>query len=296
MLSHTHTHSATHTHTLNLSHNRNHTKPPPWLLPSFPMAYSLSYNSSSTPLNLRHLRRQLPTATLPSSLFFLWSRPLNLALPGAASRQSPCCRAPGPVVGPSVRTQLVGDTKTDSEKILRVGVICGGPSAERGISLNSARSVLDHIQGDDLQISCYYIDYNLNAYAISSAQMYSNTPADFDFKLDSLAQGFESLSEFAHHLAATVDIVFPVIHGRFGEDGGIQELLEKFDIPFVGTQSRECRKAFDKYDASLELERQGFVTVPSVLVQGSEMDEAELSKWFARYQLDTEQGKVVICR
>ena len=33
-----------------------------------------------------------------------------------------------------------------SKKNLRVGLICGGPSAERGISLNSARSVLDHIQ------------------------------------------------------------------------------------------------------------------------------------------------------
>ncbi|XP_027176337.1 uncharacterized protein LOC113775590 [Coffea eugenioides] len=253
---------------------------------------------SLSPLNLRHLSPQLPTATLPSSSLLLLRRSLrlNFALPNAASGQSPCCQAPAPVVRASVRTQLLGETKIDDENnnILRVGVICGGPSAERGISLNSARSVLDHIQGDDLQVSCYYIDYNLNAYAISSAQMYSNTPADFDFKLDSLAQGFESLSEFARHLAATVDIVFPVIHGRFGEDGGIQELLEKFNIPFVGTQSRECRKAFDKHDASLELERQGFVTAPSVLVQGSEMDEAELSKWFARYQLDTEQGKVVV--
>lgn len=34
----------------------------------------------------------------------------------------------------------------EEEKNLRVGLICGGPSAERGISLNSARSVLDHIQ------------------------------------------------------------------------------------------------------------------------------------------------------
>ena len=31
-------------------------------------------------------------------------------------------------------------------RVLRVGLICGGPSAESGISLNSARSVLDHIQ------------------------------------------------------------------------------------------------------------------------------------------------------
>jgi hypothetical protein len=34
----------------------------------------------------------------------------------------------------------------EKDRVLRVGVVCGGPSAERGISLNSARSVLDHIQ------------------------------------------------------------------------------------------------------------------------------------------------------
>ncbi|KAK0584744.1 hypothetical protein LWI29_017859 [Acer saccharum] len=179
-------------------------------------------------------------------------------------------------------------------RVLRVGVICGGPSAERGISLNSARSVLDHIQGDDLHVSCYYIDSAFNAYAISSAQVYSNTPADFDFKLESLAQGFGSLSEFAEHLAASVDIVFPAIHGQFGEDGGIQELLEKYNVPFVGTGASECRQAFDKYDASLELSKQGFVTLPSFLVQGSELNELELSKWFVRNQLDPNSGKVVV--
>uniref|UniRef100_A0A2N9JBR4 D-alanine--D-alanine ligase N-terminal domain-containing protein n=1 Tax=Fagus sylvatica TaxID=28930 RepID=A0A2N9JBR4_FAGSY len=89
----------------------------------------------------------------------------------------------------------------------------------------------------------------------------------------SLAQGFQSLSEFAEHLAASVDIVFPVIHGRFGEDGGIQELLEEYNIPFVGTGSNECRQAFDK---------------------GNERNESELSKWFARNQLDPNSGKVVV--
>uniref|UniRef100_A0A2N9FES5 D-alanine--D-alanine ligase N-terminal domain-containing protein n=1 Tax=Fagus sylvatica TaxID=28930 RepID=A0A2N9FES5_FAGSY len=75
------------------------------------------------------------------------------------------------------------------------------------------------------------------------------------------------------HLAASVDIVFPVIHGRFGEDGGIQELLEEYNIPFVGTGSNECRQAFDK---------------------GNERNESELSKWFARNQLDPNSGKVVV--
>lgn len=177
--------------------------------------------------------------------------------------------------------------------ILRVGVICGGPSAERGISLNSARSVIDHIQGDDLQISCFYIDSHLNAFSISTSQLYSNTPADFDFKLESLAQGFPSLSHFAEHLAASVDIVFPVIHGQFGEDGGIQELLEKSNVPFVGTGSKECRQSFDKYEASLELNRHRFITVPSFLVQGSKSNE-RLSMWFAQNQLDPKVGKVVV--
>ncbi|XP_045793953.1 uncharacterized protein LOC123888811 isoform X2 [Trifolium pratense] len=179
-------------------------------------------------------------------------------------------------------------------RALRVGLICGGPSAERGISLNSARSVLDHLQGDDLHVSCYYIDCNLNAHAISSAQVYSNTPADFDFKLESLAQSFPTLADLAEHLAASVDIVFPVIHGRFGEDGGIQELLEKYNVPFVGTGSSECCQAFDKYKASLELRKYGFVTVPSFLVQGYETNKSELSEWFRKHQLDPDVGKVVV--
>ncbi|XP_019092536.1 PREDICTED: uncharacterized protein LOC104745036 isoform X2 [Camelina sativa] len=181
-----------------------------------------------------------------------------------------------------------------SRRNLRVGLICGGPSAERGISLNSARSVLDHIQGNGISVSCYYIDPDLKAFAISSAQLYSNTPADFDFKLESLAQGFSSLSGLAEHLVSAVDIVFPVIHGRFGEDGGIQELLESHNIPFVGTGSRECRRAFDKYEASLVLRDYGFMTVPNYLVQGTDVDESEIAQWFTDNQLDLNMGKVVV--
>lgn len=190
---------------------------------------------------------------------------------------------------------IVGvEVEEEKDKVLRVGIVCGGPSAERGISLNSARSVLDHIQGDDIDVSCYYIDCNLNAFGISSAQMYSNTPADFDFKVESLAQCFQSLSDFTEHLASSVDIVFPVIHGRFGEDGGIQEILENANIPFVGTPSDECRRAFDKFEASLELKKQGFVTVPSFLVQGETSNSSELFNWFESNHIESTTGKVVV--
>lgn len=48
---------------------------------------------------------------------------------------------------------VVREGGKEKGRVLRVGVICGGPSAERGISLNSARSVLDHIQ-----VSSVYIE------------------------------------------------------------------------------------------------------------------------------------------
>ncbi|XP_072974647.1 uncharacterized protein [Typha angustifolia] len=209
-------------------------------------------------------------------------------VPVGARIRAPCASAEEVVVVEK-RTEVEGEARR-----LKVGLVCGGPSAERGISLNSARSVLDHIQAEDLAVSCYYIDCDLNAYAISSSQLYSNTPADFDFKLESLAQGFHSLSDFAEHLAASVDIVFPVIHGRFGEDGGIQALLEKANVPFVGTPSQECFRAFDKYNASMELKNQGFVTIPSFLLQENQFDKAELVEWFESYHLNKENGKVVV--
>uniref|UniRef100_A0A803MB92 ATP-grasp domain-containing protein n=1 Tax=Chenopodium quinoa TaxID=63459 RepID=A0A803MB92_CHEQI len=207
----------------------------------------------------------------PSQNSILTSSKLNLRFPTFMSNFQ--------FSGIKSSTEAIVDEDDDSSSskrrekasILRVGLICGGPSMERGISLNSARSVLDHIQiqGDDLRVSCYYIDSELNAYAISSAQ--DNCLAYLSIFIQLfLAQGFRCLSEFVEHLAASVDIVFPVIHGPFGEDGTLQ------------------------YEASLELSRQGFLTVPSFLVQGNNSDETDLQKWFETNQLDVQTGKVVV--
>ncbi|KAF0908581.1 hypothetical protein E2562_026630 [Oryza meyeriana var. granulata] len=230
---------------------------------------------------------------LPPPPHALAARPRALASAATPGFASPV-RGAAPPLRALLSEREMG-TVTESEGMpLRVGLVCGGPSAERGISLNSARSVLDHIQGEDLLVSCYYIDCGMNAYGISPAQLYSNTPSDFDFKLESLAQEFQSLSDFAEHLAANVDIVFPVIHGKFGEDGGIQELLEKANVPFVGTPSNNCRVAFDKYNASLELSAQGFLTVPNFLVEKDKLAKSELEEWFQSINLDKENGKVVV--
>lgn len=143
--------------------------------------------------------------------------------------------------------------------MFKVGVVCGGPSPERGISLNSARSVMDHLGSDAIEIVPFYVDTQKRFYAISPGQLYCNTPSDFDFKLagKAVADILPALKK--------VDIVFPAIHGIFGEDGELQEMLEKAGIPFVGPTSENCKSLFFKNKAMARLKENGFNTWASLV-------------------------------
>lgn len=148
---------------------------------------------------------------------------------------------------------------------MRIALLCGGPSPERGISLNSARSVLDHLSCEESDIIPIYFDIKKNAYKISHAQLYSNTPSDFDFKLQQTAVPLTQIA--LKRLLKNTDLVFPVIHGQFGEDGEIQTFLQKHDIPFVGSDAQACKKAFDKFNANEYIKQHGFFTNPSALLK-----------------------------
>ncbi|MBI3573516.1 hypothetical protein HY090_00510 [Candidatus Kaiserbacteria bacterium] len=161
---------------------------------------------------------------------------------------------------------------------MKIGLLCGGPSLERGISLNSARSVLDHLADETIEIVPVYFDHNKKAYKISTAQLYSNTPSDFDFKLSQTAMSLSHDSLI--RLLQSVDIVFPAMHGPFGEDGEIQSFLEKNQIPFVGSDSQACKKAFDKYSANRFLAQNGFHTLPPAVLKIYGKDHARVIREF----------------
>jgi len=114
---------------------------------------------------------------------------------------------------------------------MKIALLIGGPSPERGISLNSARSVLDHLESDKIEIIPIYFDYKKTPYLISRSQLYSNTPSDFDFKLHKNAKSLTAKTLL--NLLKKVDLAFPVMHGVFGEDGQIQRYLEKNNIPYI---------------------------------------------------------------
>ena len=148
---------------------------------------------------------------------------------------------------------------------MKIALLTGGPSLERGISLNSARSILDHLGSQNVEIVPIYFNEKRKPYVISTAQLYSNTPSDFDFKLKKSGKELSILALVK--FLKTVDIVFPCMHGTFGEDGEIQSFLEKYNIPFIGSSSKACKLAFDKFRANEYIRSLGFYAPDSIVIK-----------------------------
>ncbi len=167
---------------------------------------------------------------------------------------------------------------------MKIALLTGGPSLERGISLNSARSIMDHLFSSDIEIIPIYFDQKKRAYKISKAELYSNNPSDFDFKLSqsSLPLSQKSLIK----LLKSTDLVFPAMHGPFGEDGEIQAFLEKNNIPFVGSGGGACKMAFDKHIANKIIKNAGFFVLPSALLKIYSKDNEKIIKeFFKKYKI-----------
>ncbi len=108
---------------------------------------------------------------------------------------------------------------------MKITVLCGGPSSEREISLISGNAVAAALKeaGHDVFVS----DINPN-----------------------------DLSGLDH----PADVIFPVLHGDFGESGELQEILEIRGLPFVGSGSKASRLGMDKVAAKREWEKAGLPT------------------------------------
>ena len=168
------------------------------------------------------------------------------------------------------------------QKPFSIGVLTGGPSLERGISLNSARSLLDHLASRQCAL-CRSI-LTRSGMPIASLKP-SSTPTRqqiLTFRCSALPR--RTPKQLIAELKRC-DLVFPAIHGAFGEDGEIQALLEKHGIPFVGSGAAACKQCFDKYEASRTIASHGFPTLPCALLKIYYDDHEEIVRdFFARYQ------------
>ena len=139
----------------------------------------------------------------------------------------------------------------------RVAVVYGGRSPEHAISCVSAGSILRNLDPERYEVvavgitpegSWVLTDGQADQLAITDGNLPAVT-ADAGTALTLSADPArcgELLSLGAADLLATVDVVFPVLHGPYGEDGTIQGLLELAGIPYVGAGVLASAAGMDK--------------------------------------------------
>ena len=148
---------------------------------------------------------------------------------------------------------------------IRIGVICGGQSAEHDISLRSARAVAAALGGTH-EVVLIYIQPD-GTWRLADARLFIAHAAATRDAPPRLSGGPLTLSggdasapppPALDHAAARLvdltsgtpslplDVVFPVLHGPFGEDGTVQGLLELAGVPYVGAGVLGSAVAMDK--------------------------------------------------
>jgi len=118
---------------------------------------------------------------------------------------------------------------------MRIAVLAGGRTPERDVSLRSGHRVMTSLNA---------IGYD--AWTVDPAER-------------PLVEALE---------ARRPDLVWPALHGKEGEDGTVQRLLDLLGLPYTGTAPFDCEVAFDKVLAKDALRRAGLPTPDWVVVEG----------------------------
>jgi D-alanine-D-alanine ligase len=169
------------------------------------------------------------------------------------------------------------------DKKLRIAVLFGGRSGEHEVSLMSARSVLSALDPEKYEITQVGITKGGVWMAgekvletLSNGQIDSGDlkqvviiPDQFHNSIWGITMGDieKSLS-----LIANVDIVFPILHGTFGEDGTVQGLLELADLAYVGAGVTASSVGMDKGIFKDVMRANGISTVGSIIVLRNEVE------------------------
>lgn len=132
-----------------------------------------------------------------------------------------------------------------NERKLTIGILCGGKSAEHEVSLQSAKNIYEAIDREKFNPVLIGIDKNgrwlyrphtkagdFIDYADDPKKIRLNANSVEAF-LPAKSAGLLSIPEDPAR-SIRLDVIFPILHGPFGEDGTVQGLLKLAEIPFVG--------------------------------------------------------------
>ena len=152
---------------------------------------------------------------------------------------------------------------------IKVAIVCGGPSSEHEVSCVSGSEIWNAIDRD-------LFEPFLIGIKKSGAYVHLQGAADLIKNSQGMLVINEDQVELVGGLAdliappLRVDIVFPVLHGAFGEDGQFQKICEELNIVFVGSGVLASQNAMNKVFAKSIFKIKGFNTVPGFEIETSE--------------------------
>ncbi len=171
---------------------------------------------------------------------------------------------------------------------LITAILCGGTSPEHEVSMNSARNIYKAIDKTK---------YDVVVIGVSRSGQWLHLPEDEFMQLASIESGNFGLPlmllpgeervvqyrpspqspvdepkfpNFPISQFPSIDVVFPIIHGPFGEDGTLQGLLALLGLPFVGPNTLGASVGMDKDFTKRLLRDAGILVAPWVLLRKHE--------------------------
>ncbi len=157
---------------------------------------------------------------------------------------------------------------------IRVGILFGGKSAEHEVSLQSAKNVADAIDKTKYDVALIGIDKSGKWLLPDQSRYLINASDPKLIKLNReneasvalVPQGGGELTDLtAGGIHSSLDVVFPILHGPFGEDGTVQGLLKLAGVPFVGAGILGSAVGMDK-DVMKRLMRDAGIPIARFLV------------------------------
>lgn len=161
---------------------------------------------------------------------------------------------------------------------VRVGIVFGGRSGEHEVSLRSARSIFDALDRERYEPVLLGIDHDGRWHLQEAARALLDapgTPLRLEASAPPVAVAPGSVSD-ERTLVATgasagaVDVMFPVLHGTYGEDGTIQGLFEMAGVPYVGSGVIGSAAGMDKDFARRLFQAAGLPMVEGFVVRAGE--------------------------
>ncbi len=156
-----------------------------------------------------------------------------------------------------------------ADRKLRVGIIMGGLSSEKEVSLESGRNIFTKIDRRTYDPVPIFMDGRGALWEIPLKLLMRNSTSDIedDLREEAVRIPYESLPE-------RVDVVCLGLHGKYGEDGCMQGLLELLGVPYTGSGVLASAIGMDKYVSRRILEING-IDVPRTVAVTRRRWEAE---------------------